>query len=172
MQVSRLSRSGSLLCWVVPDSPPGGNSKAARRHKSRSKLRLRTKVCSSLPPTQNRKSRGPRCVSGFCSIRYEIIWLRLGVAQFGVTGAMVSIILSMFMAGLGLGSWISRRACRRFGQQMATRQCVFMRSWSSRLVFPRLLYRMNCWSAESCWIGSRPLLPPITCFQTYGSQQH
>lgn len=57
-------------------------------------------------------------VSGFCSILYEVIWLRLSMAQFGVTSAMVSIILSMFMAGLGLGSWIGGRACRRFGQQI------------------------------------------------------
>ena len=42
-------------------------------------------------------------VSGFCSILYEIVWLRLSMAQFGVTTALVSIVLSMFMAGLGLG---------------------------------------------------------------------
>jgi predicted membrane-bound spermidine synthase len=57
-------------------------------------------------------------VSGFCSILYEVIWLRLSMAQFGVTSAMVSIILSMFMAGLGLGSWISGRAARKFGPQI------------------------------------------------------
>jgi predicted membrane-bound spermidine synthase len=42
-------------------------------------------------------------VSGFCSILYELIWLRLAMAQFGVTSALVSIVLSMFMAGLGAG---------------------------------------------------------------------
>src|SRR5579872_882546 len=46
-------------------------------------------------------------VSGFCSILYEVVWLRLSMAQFGVTSALVSIVLSMFMAGLGLGSWAS-----------------------------------------------------------------
>jgi spermidine synthase len=44
-------------------------------------------------------------ISGFCSILYEIVWLRLAMAQFGVTSALTSIVLSMFMAGLGLGSW-------------------------------------------------------------------
>src|SRR6202158_3860825 len=44
-------------------------------------------------------------VSGFCSILYEIVWLRLAMASFGVTTALASIVLSMFMAGLGLGSW-------------------------------------------------------------------
>ena len=52
-------------------------------------------------------------VSGFCSILYEIIWLRLSMAQYGVTTALASIVLSMFMAGLGLGSWAAGRAIRR-----------------------------------------------------------
>src|SRR6266851_685655 len=43
-------------------------------------------------------------ISGFCGILYELIWLRLAMAQFGVTTAQVSIVLSMFMAGLGAGS--------------------------------------------------------------------
>jgi spermidine synthase len=44
-------------------------------------------------------------VSGACSLVYEIAWLRLAMANFGVTTAMVSIVISVFMAGLGLGSW-------------------------------------------------------------------
>ena len=44
-------------------------------------------------------------VSGFCSILYELIWLRLAMAQFAVTTALVSIVLSAFMIGLGIGSW-------------------------------------------------------------------
>jgi predicted membrane-bound spermidine synthase len=42
-------------------------------------------------------------------VLYELVWLRLAMAQFGVTTAMVSIVLSVFMAGLGLGSWASGR---------------------------------------------------------------
>jgi spermidine synthase len=53
-------------------------------------------------------------VSGFCSILYEIVWLRLAMAQFGVTTALTSIVLSMFMAGLGLGSWGSGRLIRAY----------------------------------------------------------
>lgn len=54
-------------------------------------------------------------VSGFCSLLYEIIWLRLAVSQFGVTAAMISIVLAVFMGGLGLGSWLSGYASRRYG---------------------------------------------------------
>ncbi|HUO17246.1 MAG TPA: fused MFS/spermidine synthase [Verrucomicrobiae bacterium] len=56
-------------------------------------------------------------ISGFCSVLYELVWLRLCMAQFGVTTAMVSIVLSVFMAGLGVGSWGSGRAIRRWGEK-------------------------------------------------------
>ena len=58
-------------------------------------------------------------ISGFCSILYEVIWLRLCMAQFGVTSAMVSIVLSIFMAGLGLGSWGSGYAIRKYGERIS-----------------------------------------------------
>jgi len=54
-------------------------------------------------------------VSGFCSILYEIVWLRIAMAQFGVTTAMISLVLSSFMIGLGIGSWGSGRIVRKFG---------------------------------------------------------
>ena len=57
-------------------------------------------------------------VSGFCSILYELIWLRLAMAQFGVTTAMVSIVLSVFMIGLGAGSWVSGYLTRKYGGRM------------------------------------------------------
>jgi len=44
-------------------------------------------------------------VSGFCGLVYEVVWLRLAMASFGVTTALTSIVLSAFMAGLGFGSW-------------------------------------------------------------------
>jgi spermidine synthase len=46
-------------------------------------------------------------ISGFCSLLYEVIWLRLAMAQFGVTITMTSTVISVFMAGLGVGSWAS-----------------------------------------------------------------
>jgi spermidine synthase len=57
-------------------------------------------------------------ISGFCSVLYELVWLRLSMAQFGVTTAMVSMVLSVFMAGLGLGSWVSGAWTRRYGERI------------------------------------------------------
>jgi spermidine synthase len=58
-------------------------------------------------------------LSGFCSVLYELVWLRLSMAQFGVTTAMVSIVLSVFMGGLGLGSWASGKWIRDYGERMS-----------------------------------------------------
>ncbi len=54
-------------------------------------------------------------ISGLCGIVYELVWLRLAMAQFGVTTALTSIVLSMFMGGLGLGSWAAGSLVRAYG---------------------------------------------------------
>jgi spermidine synthase len=56
-------------------------------------------------------------VSGLCSILYELVWLRLSMAQFGVTTPLLSTVLSMFMAGLGLGSWLAGRLLRNYDER-------------------------------------------------------
>src|SRR5580692_256416 len=57
-------------------------------------------------------------ISGLCGIVYELVWLRLAMAQFGVTTALTSIVLSMFMAGLGLGSWAAGSFVRAYGARL------------------------------------------------------
>jgi predicted membrane-bound spermidine synthase len=51
-------------------------------------------------------------VSGFCSLVYQVVWLRLAMAAFGATAPLVSIVVSTFMAGLALGSWGAGRLVR------------------------------------------------------------
>ena len=57
-------------------------------------------------------------ISGFCSVLYELVWLRLAMAQFGVTTPLTSIVLATFMAGLGLGSWGAGVWIRRNGDRI------------------------------------------------------
>jgi len=57
--------------------------------------------------------------SGFCSLVYQVVWLRLGMASFGVNTAIVSILLSVFMAGLATGSWGAGAWLRRSGRSPA-----------------------------------------------------
>jgi spermidine synthase len=42
--------------------------------------------------------------SGFCGLVYQVTWLRLAMASFGVNAPIAAIVISLFMAGLGLGS--------------------------------------------------------------------
>jgi spermidine synthase len=58
-------------------------------------------------------------ISSFCGILYELVWLRLAMAQYGVTTPIVSIVLSAFMGGLGIGSLIAGKLIRRYGQKIS-----------------------------------------------------
>lgn len=42
--------------------------------------------------------------SGFCSLLYQVVWLRMAFARFGVITPVLSVVLSVFMLGLGVGS--------------------------------------------------------------------
>ncbi|HXB97098.1 MAG TPA: fused MFS/spermidine synthase [bacterium] len=44
-------------------------------------------------------------LSGFCSLLYQVVWLRLAFAAFGVITPVLSVVLSVFMAGLFAGTW-------------------------------------------------------------------
>ncbi|MDP6625422.1 MAG: fused MFS/spermidine synthase [Nitrospinota bacterium] len=44
-------------------------------------------------------------ISGFCGLLYQVIWLRLGFRAFGVITPVLSVVISVFMSGLALGSW-------------------------------------------------------------------
>jgi len=57
--------------------------------------------------------------SGFCGLVYQVVWLRVAMADFGVTTPLVSMVLSVFMAGLALGSWLGGRLVRRFASRPA-----------------------------------------------------
>lgn len=52
-------------------------------------------------------------VSGFCSLVYQVIWLRLLRLVFGASTASTAAVLAIFMGGLGLGGlWLGRRVDR------------------------------------------------------------
>jgi spermidine synthase len=59
-------------------------------------------------------------VSGLCALLCQVVWLRLAMASFGVTAAMVAIVLSVFMAGLALGNAIGGRVVERLGASTRT----------------------------------------------------
>jgi spermidine synthase len=58
-------------------------------------------------------------LSGFVSLVDEVVWLRLAMAAFGVTAPLVSVVLSVFMGGLALGSFGAGRWLRGVGVERA-----------------------------------------------------
>jgi spermidine synthase len=55
-------------------------------------------------------------LSGFCGLLYETLWLRLSMAQFGVTSPSLSIVVSVFMAGMACGAWLVSKAAPRLSR--------------------------------------------------------
>src|SRR5688572_18146492 len=49
------------------------------------------------------------CISGVCALIYEVVWTRLFTVVIGNTVFSVSAVLTVFMAGLALGSWAAGR---------------------------------------------------------------
>ena len=48
-------------------------------------------------------------ISGFTGLIYEIIWTRMIVKVIGSAPFAISIVLTVFMGGLGLGSYLAER---------------------------------------------------------------
>jgi spermidine synthase len=48
-------------------------------------------------------------LSGFCSLLYQVVWMRLAFASFGVITPVMSVVISVFMLGLAVGSWAGGR---------------------------------------------------------------
>ena len=52
-------------------------------------------------------------VSGACGLVYQVLWVRLLSLSFGITVYAVTVVLSSFMAGLALGSFVGGRYAER-----------------------------------------------------------
>jgi len=47
--------------------------------------------------------------SGFCSLLYQVVWLRMAFAHFGIVTPVLSVVIAVFMLGLGVGSLLAGR---------------------------------------------------------------
>ncbi|MFQ5560331.1 MAG: fused MFS/spermidine synthase [Nitrospinota bacterium] len=48
-------------------------------------------------------------LSGFCGLLYQVVWVRLAFANFGIITPVLSVVISVFMLGLSIGSWAGGR---------------------------------------------------------------
>ena len=75
----------------------------------------------AIPPTRRRQGEGAHghlamlfLVSGFAALIYQIVWQRTLFTAFGVNIESITIIVSLFMFGLGVGSFVGGLLAKRF----------------------------------------------------------
>ena len=44
-------------------------------------------------------------ISGFAGLLYQVLWTRMAFASFGIITPVLSVVISVFMAGLSIGAW-------------------------------------------------------------------
>ena len=64
-------------------------------------------------------------ISGFCGLLYQVVWLRLAFAAFGVITPVISVVVSVFMLGLAIGSWMAGNSVARW-KQRTHRSAIFL----------------------------------------------
>jgi len=78
-------------------------------------------------------------LSGTAALAYEIVWQRQLVLVFGASTPAISAVLTAFMAGLALGSYLLGRRADRLGNPIATYGYVELGIGLSALAVPYLL---------------------------------
>jgi spermidine synthase/MFS family permease len=64
-------------------------------------------------------------VSGFCSLVYQVVWMRMAFASFGIITPVLSVVLSVFMLGLAVGSWAGGSLIASFVRKTRLSAVVF-----------------------------------------------
>ncbi len=64
-------------------------------------------------------------LSGFSSLVYQVVWTRLAFASFGIVTPVLSVVLSIFMLGLALGSWAGGRSIATLVKKTGLSAAIF-----------------------------------------------
>ena len=65
-------------------------------------------------------------LSGFASLTYQIVWLRRFAVVLGTTNAALTLVLAMFLGGLGLGALLAGRSGGRLGAARLARRFLLL----------------------------------------------
>ncbi|MEG6547321.1 fused MFS/spermidine synthase [Acinetobacter bereziniae] len=63
-------------------------------------------------------------ISGFSALIYQVCWQRLLFTGFGVDLTSITVIISVFMAGLGIGAFFGGRIADKFPKKMIIIFCL------------------------------------------------
>ncbi|HSA23653.1 MAG TPA: fused MFS/spermidine synthase, partial [Myxococcota bacterium] len=86
-------------------------------------------------------------VSGIAGLVYQVIWVRVFGNVFGNTVHSAAVVTAVFMAGLGLGSWLAGRLADR--------------AWRRARATPLLLYALSELAIGALGLGLAWLLPEL-----------
>jgi spermidine synthase len=64
-------------------------------------------------------------LSGCCALIYQVVWTRLAFASFGIIAPVLSVVLSVFMFGLGGGAWAGGRWIGRLTRRTGCSALLF-----------------------------------------------
>jgi spermidine synthase len=64
-------------------------------------------------------------VSGATSLIYQVVWTRMAFASFGIITPVLSVVLSVFMLGLAVGSWAGGRVAGPLARRTGLSAAVF-----------------------------------------------
>ena len=63
-------------------------------------------------------------ISGFSALVYQVSWQRLLFTGFGVDLTSITLIISVFMMGLGIGAFFGGRIADKFSQKIILIFCL------------------------------------------------
>jgi spermidine synthase len=91
--------------------------------------------------------------SGFASLVYQVVWTRMAFASFGIITPVLSVVLSVFMLGLAIGSWAGGRFIAGFTKKTGLSAAVFYGG-------AELLIGLGAFAVPKLFVfGERILLP-------------
>lgn len=65
-------------------------------------------------------------LSGVAGLIYQVVWVRQLTLVLGASTYAVTIVLAVFMAGLGLGAWLLGRVADRFDEDQLARSYILL----------------------------------------------
>ena len=79
-------------------------------------------------------------LSGFASLTYQIVWVRRFAVVLGTTNAAVTLVLAMFLGGLGLGALLAGRSGGGLGASRLARRFLLLELGAAGLATGLPLY--------------------------------
>ena len=80
-------------------------------------------------------------LSGFASLTYQVVWVRRFAVALGTTNAAITLVLAMFLGGLGLGAVLAGRSGSGLGVARLARRFLFLEVGAAGFAAALPLYR-------------------------------